>query len=500
MKIYTFRSSFIYSTSVVTFELVLVRYSSTVLGFAQLLFLLYSDFVGFQNFVTVWIITAGVTVGLAADRVGDQAVLDLIDLFALLVFTIEAIIGIVAAGERPMKYFGDPWSQFDFLIVCNGWLDLMQIFQSDFLVVFRLLRLLRVFRLARAFPKLRSIVNSLLKALSSVGWIALLMFVFNYIASVVAMLLFQKHDPFYYGSMQQALFTTFIISTQDLWDVVMRVNTWGCADFTGAYPLTVDGSYACEHPRAFGFIGALYFLIVIVIASLILPTMLIGVVAINFEESSTQYENDMGDRKSSEVHIEIIKKDMGDFFTDERLWMWESIFKYLDVNGQGRLDLNEISPLIQYLSREHLGYTITHEEVGNVVLTFDDDDTGDLNFGELMTLIRYVVKARDTAVFSGGGAGTQVSPYQVVLEEHHLASTNHSSSSSTSATLPSSKDEQAQVEWRMKALGYNNLNELLDAVGAPAFPPQGPSENSPHEPSQEISPELSQESRYYLLE
>jgi voltage-gated sodium channel len=323
--------------------------------------------------------------------------LDWVDFLALLVFTVEAAIGIVAAGERPSRYFGDRWSQFDFLIVCNGWLDLLRVFQSDFLVVFRLLRLLRVFRLARAFPKLRSIVNSLLSALTSVGWIAILMLVFNYIASVVAMLLFQRHDPFFYGSMLQALFTTFILSTQDLWDVVMRINVWGCADFPKqlGYPLTLDGDFACDHPRAFGYLGVLYFLVVVVVGSLILPTMLIGVVAINFEESSTQFSNELSDRKTSKAHLEVLKKDMGGFFDDERIRIWESIFKYLDVDGQGRLDLNEITPLVLYLAREHLGHAIAPDEVENVVLFFDDDDTGDLNFGELMTLVRYVVKARD---------------------------------------------------------------------------------------------------------
>jgi len=39
----------------------------------------------------------------------------------------------------------------------------------------------------------------------------------------------------------------------------------------------------------------------------------------------------------------------------------------MDVDGQGRLDLNEISPLVMYLVTEFLGHPIEADEVENVV-------------------------------------------------------------------------------------------------------------------------------------
>jgi hypothetical protein len=43
------------------------------------------------------------------------------------------------------------------------------VFESFPVVVLRLLRLLRVFRLAKALPRLRSIVEALMEGFSSVG-------------------------------------------------------------------------------------------------------------------------------------------------------------------------------------------------------------------------------------------------------------------------------------------------------------------------------------------
>ena len=283
------------------------------------------------------------------------------------------------------------------MIVTNGWLGLLQVFQSDFFVVFRLLRLLRVFRLAKALPRLRSIVDSLLEAFGSVGWMVLLMFIFNYIASCCGMILFQQHDPFFYGSVLQATFTTYQITTQDVWDATLRINMYDCANFPRqfGYPLGgTEGALACTNPKAFGFVGFAYFLVVIIVGALILPTMLIGVVAIKFEQASNKFENERHDQLATKGHIAVLQEDMGDFFDDDRVEMWQLIFKSIDVDAQGRLDLNEISPLVTYLIHDYLGLSLTLDQIENVVLLFDQDDTGDLNLGEVLTLIRYIIKAK----------------------------------------------------------------------------------------------------------
>ena len=113
-----------------------------------------------------------------------------------------------------MHYFHDPehggWNRMDFFIVCVGFLEMTParlIFAYFPVVTLRLLRLLRVFRLAKALPRLRAIVEALISGFSAVGWICVLIVVINYIIACMCMMLFSDNDPFHFGSIVNAMFT-----------------------------------------------------------------------------------------------------------------------------------------------------------------------------------------------------------------------------------------------------------------------------------------------------
>ena len=44
-------------------------------------------------------------------------VLQTLDHLVLIIFTLEALIKILAEGNRPLNYFKNPWNIFDFAIV-----------------------------------------------------------------------------------------------------------------------------------------------------------------------------------------------------------------------------------------------------------------------------------------------------------------------------------------------------------------------------------------------
>ena len=58
------------------------------------------------------------------------------------------VVKLVAEGLEPLNYFYDPWNIFDFIIVFLGILD--YIITVGDVAIMRLLRLLRVFKLARS--------------------------------------------------------------------------------------------------------------------------------------------------------------------------------------------------------------------------------------------------------------------------------------------------------------------------------------------------------------
>jgi voltage-gated sodium channel len=110
------------------------------------------------------------------------------------VFVLEAVLKIVAKGERPHEYFEDNWNKFDFIIVISCVIPyVLPLILShstvrggsggtvglEGLAILRLLRLLRALKLLNAVPQLQIIVTALLKGLSSMGYIAMMIVLVN---------------------------------------------------------------------------------------------------------------------------------------------------------------------------------------------------------------------------------------------------------------------------------------------------------------------------------
>jgi voltage-gated sodium channel len=124
------------------------------------------------------------------------------------IFTGEAVVKVLAEGYEPYRYLNDPWNCLDAFVVSTGFVQMTParvIFEAFPVVVLRLLRLLRVFRLAKALPRLRSIVEALMEGFSAVGWIVLLIVVFNYIVACMFMLFLKGNDPFHFGTLSRAM-------------------------------------------------------------------------------------------------------------------------------------------------------------------------------------------------------------------------------------------------------------------------------------------------------
>jgi hypothetical protein len=64
---------------------------------------------------------------------------------------------------------------------------------------------------------------------------------------------------------------------------------FGCAVYPAAYPLldeAINPTVQCNHPEGLGWIAAALFLVIVIVGSFILPTVLIGIVAISFDAAS----------------------------------------------------------------------------------------------------------------------------------------------------------------------------------------------------------------------
>ena len=171
----------------------------------QCFFKKLADAPWFQNFIIGVILAAGVVVGMQT-YVGFAArnydILHLLDQIILWIFVAEVVIKIGAEGKQPWNYFKDSWNVFDFIIVAVCFLPFDN---AGFVAVLRLARILRVFKLVTALPRLQLIVGALLKSIPSMGYVFMLMALHFYIYGCMATFLYHANDPIHFGDLQTSM-------------------------------------------------------------------------------------------------------------------------------------------------------------------------------------------------------------------------------------------------------------------------------------------------------
>ena len=116
----------------------------------------------FKRFIIGVIIIAGIHVGVEtykdfANR--HRTVLDGLDGCILFIFTTEIILKVIACGNRPFRFFRDPWNLFDFTIVAACLLEPILPGNAAFLPALRLVRILRVLRIITAIQTYGSLLR-----------------------------------------------------------------------------------------------------------------------------------------------------------------------------------------------------------------------------------------------------------------------------------------------------------------------------------------------------
>lgn len=162
----------------------------------------------FNQFIIGTILLAGIVVGAQTYKEfaeENAAVLHILDQAILAIFTVEALIKILAEGNRPLNYFKNPWNIFDFTIVATCLLEPFLHLGGAFLPVLRLLRILRVLRLITAIPKLQLLVTCLLKSLPSMFYVSILLFLLFYVYGAMAVFLFGENDPIHFRNLQTSI-------------------------------------------------------------------------------------------------------------------------------------------------------------------------------------------------------------------------------------------------------------------------------------------------------
>jgi hypothetical protein len=220
-------------------------------------------------------------------------------------------------------------------------------------VVLRLLRMLRIFRLAKSFPRLRSIIEALGDGMSSALWVLLLIGILNYILACLGMMLFESNDPFHFGSLGSAFFSVWRVESLDEWDVILFVNLYGCETYPKGYPFS-QTLYPCVEETAWGYVAVLYFVFTVVFGGLILPTVLVGIVAISFERAWQKYSKEMIMNAILDILIANMEEQMPEWWSTDRLRLIKTTFAFLDEHGLGSLAITDVEAVLVYLIKVYV--------------------------------------------------------------------------------------------------------------------------------------------------
>ena len=132
-----------------------------------------------------------------------SAPLDGMDNLLTLLFLLEAALKLV--HYRPAAYFRDGWNVFDFSLVLLAmpslaiWALGLDFLGLDFLLVFRVLRVFKFFRVLRFIPDIEHLMRGVARAARSSVLILFAFFVFNFIVSVLSFSFYRHLAPEYFS-------------------------------------------------------------------------------------------------------------------------------------------------------------------------------------------------------------------------------------------------------------------------------------------------------------
>ena len=195
-----------------------------------------------------------------------------------IIFTVEAIFKIIGLGWRP--YFRSRWNLFDFVVVAVTLIGLASVgFSAS---VLRILRVARLFRVAKSLHGLRMLFETLIVSLPSLANVGGLMVLMMVVYAILGVNLFGKiqlgenlntHTNF--RSFGAAMLTLMRMTTGEAWNSIMydAMRVTGC-----------DSHPDCEMGECCGnpFSAVIYFSSFTVIGSFVMLNLLIAVVLENF--------------------------------------------------------------------------------------------------------------------------------------------------------------------------------------------------------------------------
>jgi voltage-gated sodium channel len=242
---------------------------------------------GFARFIVFLIVLSGLLAGAETYPAFSEEtflgrVIQFVQNVILFVFFVEIVLKIVACGDKPWTFFLQPWNVFDCVILSICLLPLNLHSAS----VVRMARILRALRMITVLPKLRLLVNALLRSIPSLGYIGVLLGLHFYIYSVVGTVTFGSNDPVRFGSLHATASTLFQVLTLEGWNDVRDTQVLGSdVAYDDAWK---ELSKESRVSRARPLLSTIYFISFILLGTMIMLNLFTGVIITSMEEAQDE--------------------------------------------------------------------------------------------------------------------------------------------------------------------------------------------------------------------
>ena len=125
------------------------------------------------------------------------------------------------------NYIANNWNRFDFILVIGSLPSLMEGFinlpDTSILLILRILRIFRIIRFFRFVPHLETVFAGLGRALKSSVFVILVLFIMNFLFSLMGCQLFSEIAPEYFGNPLRSSYTIFQTFTVEGWNEIPEV-------------------------------------------------------------------------------------------------------------------------------------------------------------------------------------------------------------------------------------------------------------------------------------
>ncbi|XP_056868422.1 sodium channel protein type 4 subunit alpha-like isoform X4 [Takifugu flavidus] len=260
------------------------------------------------------------------------------------IFTAEMVLKIIALD--PYYYFQTGWNIFDSIIVC---LSLMELGLSNVegLSVLRSFRLLRVFKLARSWPTLNTLIKIIGNSMGALGNLTLVLAIIVFIFAVVGMQLFGKNyqdcvckiskDCTLPRWHMKDFFHSFLIVFRVLCGEWIE-SMWDCMEVAGQ-PLCI-----------------LVFMLVMVIGNLVLLNLFLALLLSSFSSDNLSAPDEDGEMNNLQIAIHRITRGLA--------WCRKQVVDFFNGNLKRRRQKQKEAKAMMKLKR----LSSIHMEVNGAVI------------------------------------------------------------------------------------------------------------------------------------